>query len=100
MVGVGGLVDGGVDVVALAAIVLATNEELKLAVVLGLVDDTGKLLEASLVDDGPNEVVELRRLTDLESLCLRNQNLLELRPLGLGNIQTRAGAALLTLVLE
>ena len=56
MVGVLGAVDGGVDVVTLAAVVLAANDELEITVVLCFVNDTGELLERCLVDDRADEV--------------------------------------------
>lgn len=100
MVGVGSGVDGRVDVVALGRVVLATNNELKVFVSLGLIDGTRELLERRLVDDGTHEVGVVSRVTDLDSLNLCDKLLLELGPHGLGDVDSRSGTALLTLELE
>jgi len=100
VVGVGCGVDGGVDVVTLGGVVLATDNELKVLVVLGLIDSTRELVEGSLVNNGTHEVGVLSRVADLDGLNLSNQLLLELGPHGLGDIATRGGTTLLALELE
>lgn len=100
MVGVGSGEDGGVDIVALGGIVLASNDDLDVLVGLGLVNGTRELLEGSLVDNRSVEVVVLSGVANAQLLDLGNQLLLELSPLRLGDIKSGSSTALLTLVLE
>lgn len=100
VVGVLGHVDGGVDVVALAAVVLAAGDKLELGVVLGLVDDLAQLVEASLVDDGADEVAKVLWLTNLQRLCLALEAALHLVPERSGDVGAGRCGALLALVLE
>lgn len=95
-----GLVDGRVDKVALAAVVLAAGEEGELRVALGGVNDARQLVEAGLVDDGADEILRGKGLANLEGLDLGDHLGLELGPDGLGDVEAAGGAALLALVLE
>lgn len=97
---VGGGVDGRVDVVALAAVVLAADEQLELRVVLGLVNDAREFLEGTFVDDRAAEVGEVRGVANLQGRGLGDKNFLDDRPEGLGSVETGGSAALLALVLE
>lgn len=100
VVGVGSGVDGRVDVVALGRVVLATNDELEVLVALSLIDGARELLEGSLVDDGTHEVEVLGGVTNLDSLNLSDELLLELRPHGLGDVESGSSTTLLALELE
>lgn len=98
--GVASSVNGRVDEVALATVVLAADEQLQFGVVLGLINDAGQLLERSLVDDGAAEVGEIGGVTDLQSRGLSDENFLESGPKGLGDVDAGGSAALLALVFE
>jgi len=100
VVGVGGAVDGGVDVVALGGVVLAADDELELGVGFGGVDDAGELVEGLLVDDGADEVVELFGGADLQLGDFGLEHGLGLLPEGLGVVGAGGGGALLALEFE
>lgn len=100
VVGVGGLVDCGVDEVALGGIVGAADDKLEVLVVLGGVNGARELLEGRLVDHGAHEVGVLPGNALLDGLGVVDELLLELGPDRLGHVQARGGTALLALVLE
>jgi hypothetical protein len=100
VVRVGSGVDGRVDVVALGRVILATNDELEVLVALCLINGTRKLLEGSFVNDGTHEVEVLSGVANLDGLNLSYELLLELGPLGLGDVESGSGTALLALELE
>lgn len=98
--GVGGLVNGWVNEVALGGVVFAASDELEFLVGLGLVDGTGQLLEGGSMDNGAAKVGVVPRLTDTNLFGLCGELLFKLGPNGLGNIYTRSSTALLTLELK
>lgn len=100
VVGVGGLIDGGVDEVALGGVVGAAGDELEVLVVLGGVNGARQLLEGRLVDHGAHEVGVLPGDALLDGLGVVDELLLELGPDRLGHVQARGGTALLALVLK
>lgn len=95
-----GLVDGGLDKVALGRVVGAAKDELEVLVALGLVNGARELLERGLVDHGAHEVGVVPGDALSELLSLGHQSLLEFGPDRLGNVDARRGAALLALVLK
>lgn len=100
VVGVGGTVHSGLDVPSLGGIVGATSKQLKLGVVLGLVDNTGEFVEGALVDNWAAEVGEIRRLANLDLLHLRNDLVDKVVGNGGSNVGAGSGTALLTLELK
>ena len=100
VVGVGSTVDSRLDVPALGRVVRSTSEELELGVILSLINDTGKLVEGALVDDGAAEVGELSGFTDVDLLHFSDNLLGEVLGDGRGNVCARSGTALLALELE
>ena len=100
VVWVRGDIDGRVDEEAFLAVVASADDAFKLGVVLRFVDDFAQLVEALLVDHGPDEVVELVRSADLELLRLFDQSRFDLLPEALRVVSSACGAALLALVLE
>lgn len=95
-----GQVDGGVDIVTLAAVVLAANDEFELRVCFGVVDYAREFLERGFVNDGADEVGEVGGLADFQGRDFFDEDFFEFRPCRLGDIEARAGAAFLALVLE
>ncbi len=88
-----------IHVVAARLVVLASVHQLALLIVYAVVDVADDAVEGFLVDDGRRERAEVERRVDLELGHQGDQALLELWPLGLGHVETRAGRALLTAVL-
>lgn len=97
VVGVGGAVDGRLDVPALGGVVGASSHEFQLGVVLGLINDLGQLVERGLVDDGAAEVGEVGRLTNLELVGLGRDVFEELLGDRVGHVRAGGGTALLAL---
>jgi len=100
---ISGLVDSGGNVKALGLVGSTTSNELKLGVSSSIGLDLSKLVERGLVDHRAREEVEtlsrgsvaLVRLT--QSLSLSSNNLLELGPSRLRNVDSRSSRALLAL---
>lgn len=95
-----GGVDGGMDEVARGVVVGASDEELELLIVLGVVDDFSQFGERAGVDDGADEVVEALGRSDFQGLSLGDELGFEGLGDGGGDVDTGCSAAFLAGVLE
>lgn len=100
VVGVGSAVDSGLDVPSLGRIIRTTSQELKLGVALGLIDNTGELVEGTLMDNGATKVGELGGLANLQLVDLSSYALDKLVGNGRSDVGTGSGTALLALELK
>ena len=93
-------VNGGVDVEAGAVVVVTADEELKVFVLFGFVDDFLQLGEGGSVDDGADEVLECVGRSNFQGLGRFDELRREVVVQGGGNVDPRRGAAFLAGVLE
>lgn len=91
--------DGGIDEPA-PAVVVAAAEEVRLGVLLRVVDVFGGLVVGVAVDDGAHEDAEIAGVSDPDGGDLGQELLLYLGPEGGGNVGAGQGGALLALVFK
>ena len=96
---VGG-VDGRVDVVALAVVVGAAHQQLELRIGFCGVDDGAEFVEGGAVDDGADEVFEVRGSANFEVFGLGDEAGFDGGPEGGRDVGPGGGAAFLALVFE
>lgn len=98
--GVGGLVDGRVDEIAISIVIFAAHEELEFGVFSRVIDDFLEFAERLVMDDWADEAVEGLRWTYLEGLGFLDELAFEFLPEGGRDVGAGGGAAFLTLVFE
>ena len=100
VLGGGDLHDGRLHEVSHTVVIAASGHDAAVGAGLCMFNVTGEPLEGLLVNHGGHEGVGLRGWANLQGLLGLNEPLLDLGPQGLWHVDSGAGGALLSLVLE